>query len=250
MVKVKEDLTGQHFGKWEVIEQAEDYVSPLGKHEAQWLCKCNCESHTIKVVQQAHLKSRKSLSCGCYNKERIRETHKKTNKYILYEDYGILWTSNTNEEVYFDIEDAEQILKYCWYKDCTGYPASTINDKTTRLHVHLGFKWYDHCNRNKLDNRKENLRPCTDSQNGTNKNLRVDNTSGVIGVYWFSRDKKWKAQININKKTKGLGTFDNKKDAIKARLKAEVEHYGEFAPQKHLFEEYGIFTKEKLNENN
>ena len=241
MVNVREDLTGRYFGRWKVIKQAEDYILPTtGQHYAQWLCECSCEEHTIKVIQQGHLKSQKSLSCGCYNKERIKETHKKYNKYILYEKYGVLWTSNTNEEVYFDIDDAEQILKYCWYKDSTGYAASTINDKTTRLHAYLGFKWYDHCNRNKLDNRKENLRQCTQKENNINNGIKNNNTSGIIGVYFHSRSKKWKAQININKKTKSLGTFIDKIEAIKARLKAEREHYGEFAPQRHLFEVYGI----------
>jgi hypothetical protein len=37
-----------------------------------------------------------------------------------------------------------------------------------------------------------------------------------------------------------LGYFINKDDAIKTRLSAEAKYYGEFAPQKHLFEEYGV----------
>ena len=39
-----------------------------------------------------------------------------------------------------------------------------------------------------------------------------------------------------------LGHFDNKDDAIRARLNAEVKYFGEFAPQKHLYEQYGIKT--------
>lgn len=242
------DLTGQKFGRLTVIERAEDRIDSKGKHWAKWLCECNCENQTRKIIEQSHLTSGKIVSCGCYNKERIKETHKKNNKYILHKDFGVLWTSNTNEEVYFDIEDTEQILKYCWYKDCTGYPASTINNKTTRLHAHLGFKWCDHCNRNKLDNRKSNLRPCTQQENSMNRGLKRNNTSGITGVYWFSRDKKWKVQININKRVKSLGTFVNKKDAIKTRLIAELEYYGEFAPQKHLFKEYGIVFEGESNE--
>lgn len=168
------------------------------------------------------------------------EKPRKKNNYKLFDNYGVLWTSNTNEEVYFDIEDAEKILDHYWHKESSGYPATTINDKKTRLHVFLGFKWYDHQNRNKLDNRKANFRKCTYSQNGVNKGLRSDNTSGVIGVYFFTRDKKWKAQINIDGKMKNLGTYINKDDAIKARLMAEAVHYKEFAPQYYLFERYGV----------
>lgn len=241
MIKVKEDLTGQEFGKLTVIEQAADYINPnTGQHYAQWLCECSCNEHTRLVVSQGHLKSGRILSCGCYNKEKNKKIHKKENEFKLLNEYGILITSNTKEEVYFDIEDASKILQHCWYKDNTGYPATTINNKVIRLHAFLGFKWHDHQNRNKLDNRRQNLRPCTYSQNIINKEVRRDNTSGITGVYWFARDKKWKAQINIDGKTKNLGTFVEKDDAIKARLKAEKDCYGEFAPQLYLFDKYNI----------
>ena len=236
MINVKEDLKGKKFGRLTVIEQADDYISPKGNRYAQWLCECDCEKHTRKIVLQSHLRGKKILSCGCYNKETISKVHKKINKYKLFDDYGVLWTSNTEEEVYFDLDDAEKILQYSWYKDCTGYPASTINGETTRLHIFLGLKWHDHKNRNKLDNRRKNLRPCNHNQNSMNKCLRKDNASGVIGVYFFNRDKKWKAQINIDGKMKNLGTYINKEEAIKARLVAEAKYYKEFAPQYYLFE--------------
>ena len=223
-----------------VIEQAEDYVSPSGKHYAQWLCECSCENHTRIIVLQSHLRSYKIQSCGCYNKDRIRETHRKVNRHDLSGSYGVLWSSNTNEECYFDLEDADKILQHSWYKDSSGYLSSRIDGKTTRMHVFLGFKWHDHHNRNKLDNRKENLVPCTIQENNQNKNLKCTNKSGVSGVYLRKRDNKWKAQINIDRKTVALGTFANKNDAICARLLSEKKYYGDFAPQRHLFDQYGI----------
>jgi hypothetical protein len=237
MVKVKEDLTGKFFGKLKVLRQIDDYISPnTGRHYAQWLCECDCDNHTKVIVQQNHLKSRHTSSCGCLQKEQTT----KANKYNLFDDCGVLWTSNTNEKVYFDLNDAEKVLQYCWLKDCEGYPSATIEGKRIRLYVFLGLKWHDHKNRNKLDNRRKNLRPCNYNQNDMNKGLRRDNTSGVIGVYWFDRNKKWKAQINIDGKTKNLGTYINKDEAIKSRLVAEAEHYKEFAPQHYLFEKYGV----------
>lgn len=59
----------------------------------------------------------------------------------------------------------------------------------------------------------------------------------------FAKKKKtgkWKATIKVNKKKVHLGTFVSKEDAIIARLKAEKKYYGEFAPQKDLFEQYGV----------
>ena len=50
MVKVREDLTGKIFGRLTVLEQAEDYIRPDGRHEAQWLCECNCPKHTKKII--------------------------------------------------------------------------------------------------------------------------------------------------------------------------------------------------------
>jgi hypothetical protein len=51
------------------------------------------------------------------------------------------------------------------------------------------------------------------------------------------------ASINVNKKICWLGRYLNKKDAIVARLQAEAKYYGEFAPQQHLYEQYGITTQ-------
>ena len=48
------------------------------------------------------------------------------------------------------------------------------------------------------------------------------------------------ARIVLNKKDIYLGRYSNKEDAIKARLEAEIKYFGEFAPQRHLFEQYGI----------
>jgi len=57
-----EDLTGQRFGRWTVLERAEN----KGKRTA-WLCKCDCG--TVKAVHATSLKNGDSTSCGCYAKE-------------------------------------------------------------------------------------------------------------------------------------------------------------------------------------
>lgn len=112
--------------------------------------------------------------------------------------------------------------------------------KLHRLITNNQFKYVDHKNRNKTDNRKENLRECTRSQNGMNRDIYSNNKTGVTGVYYRKDNGKYSALIKDNGKQICLGAFINKEDAIKARLKAEAQYYGKFAPQKHLFEEYGI----------
>lgn len=79
------------------------------------------------------------------------------------------------------------------------------------------------------NNEIKNLRLATTPQNGSNRvNLNSNNTSGVIGVCWHKRFKKWQAQIIVNKVYKYLGSFTNKEDAIKARREAEIKYFGDF----------------------
>jgi hypothetical protein len=61
-----------------------------------------------------------------------------------------------------------------------------------------------------------------------------------MGVNWDNNRSKWRSRIYFDKKRLELGFFANKEEAIYVRLRAEKEYYGEFAPQHHLFEEYGI----------
>lgn len=68
----------------------------------------------------------------------------------------------------------------------------------------------------------------------------IKNKSGVIGVSWIEKRKAWKSVLIFEDKTYYLGSFKNKDDAIKARLLAENQYYGKYAPQKHLFNQYGI----------
>ena len=72
------------------------------------------------------------------------------------------------------------------------------------------------------------------------RDLYSSNTSGITGVHWHKNHQKWQANIKINQKTKYLGIFINKEDAIRVRLQAEADYYGEFAPQRYLFEKYNI----------
>ena len=243
MVKAKEDLTGKVYGRLTVLRQANDYVRPDGKRDAQWLCECNCKEHNQIVVLGSNLKKETTQSCGCLKTELLNSRLKKENKYNLTGDYGVLWATNTNEEVYFDLNDSDIILKHTWYIGKNGYPSTNIDEKTTTLHAFLGYKWCDHKNRNKKDNRRENLRLCTQQENCRNSSLRSDNTSNIIGVNIIKSRNQWEARIWNNGKTIRLGYFNNKEDAIIARLQAECDYYGEFAPQQHLFEQYGIKIK-------
>lgn len=251
MVKVKEDLTGRIFGRLTVLKQVEDYIGPSGERCAQWLCECSCDAHNQVVVIGKNLKSktRPTQSCGCLAKETASLTHKRYNQYkIDIEDqnglYGIGYCHNTGKEFYFDMDDYDKIKDYCWseHKDDKGYSRlqAIINGKLITMSHILGYKNCDHKDRNSMNNRKYNFRIATYSQNNMNQSISSNNTSGFVGVSWHKSKCKWTAYISINKKHTHLGDYTDKKDAIIARLQAEAKYYGEFAPQRHLFEKYDI----------
>lgn len=79
----------------------------------------------------------------------------------------------------------------------------------------------DHRNRNGLDNRRENLRITTRTQNNFNSGVHKNNTSGHRGVTWFKAAGLWRAYIGGVKTRVELGYFKNISDAIKAREEAE-----------------------------
>lgn len=112
--------------------------------------------------------------------------------------------------------------------------------RVIKMHFVIFEKNCDHKNRNPLDNRKSNLRKATKYENAANHSKSIRNTSGVIGVNWNNSENKWIAQLKKEHKVVYYKRFNNKEDAIRARLKAEKEYFGEFAPQRHLFEQYGL----------
>ena len=88
----------------------------------------------------------------------------------------------------------------------------------------------DNIDRNSLNNLRNNLRSATKREQAQNRSKRNDNTSGIPGVNWNKRDKKWYVRVNINGKEKHLGCFSDKLEAEKIRIEASLEYYKEFSP--------------------
>ena len=180
MVNTKDDFTGMRFGHLTVIEQGDDYIDKKGTKYARWKCICDCG--TIKNVFSSLLKSGQVKSCGCMHYTAC----KKYNDYEVCED-GIVKISLTNcdEFAICDIDDWEYLQQYCWSRGGTGYAEARVDGITTPLH-HLILQncpdglVRDHINRNKLDNRRCNLRFVTRSEN--NRNKLVYNKNGYRGV--------------------------------------------------------------------
>lgn len=238
--KVREDLTEKRFGRWTVIEQIEDYITPDERHEAQWLCKCDCGE--VKPVLGYALNRGTSQSCGCLAQELKTERYKKYNTYDLTsKDYGIGYTLK-GEEFWFDKEDYDLIKDYCWHYGTGGYLKSSTPGGAIFFHREVmgasNESWLevivDHKRHGKMDdfkydNRKENLRKVTRSRNNQNVHRRKDNTSGVTGVNWSKTNNAWCARIDVNKQTINLGSFSNFEDAVKVRKEAEEKYFGEYS---------------------
>lgn len=112
--------------------------------------------------------------------------------------------------------------------DIQGYLYGRVSYKRYIAHrvawyLHYGH-WpvgqIDHINGNIKDNRIENLRDVTISQNQWNRKLNANNTSGYKGVCWSKKDGTWVSHITLNGKVKRLGCFSSKEEAAKAYSEA------------------------------
>jgi hypothetical protein len=95
-----------------------------------------------------------------------------------------------------------------------------------------GHLYVDHIDGDALNNKPQNLRLATNSQNQRNRARSAsNNSSGITGVYWDARRQKWRARIMVNGKHNSLGHFASADLARGARRAAELKFFGEYAPQ-------------------
>lgn len=117
-----------------------------------------------------------------------------------------------------------------------GYRVIEIDGKAHREHrlawLYVTGDWpeqeIDHRDLNKLNNRFDNLRPATRSQNTSNKVVQKNSRTGVRGVN-LRENGKFRVSVGVNGKRINVGTFDTLPQAHMAYIRAAVEHHGEFA---------------------
>ena len=137
-----------------------------------------------------------------------------------------------NKHALVDNEDFEYLSQWKWHTSNSGY--AIRNDwnkgKTKKLYMHRIINETpdesetDHINRNRLDNRRINLRTVNHRQNIMNSSKRLDNTSGYKGIN--RQYGKWRAYIYVNSKYIHLGYFKSLNLALKARREAELKTWG------------------------
>lgn len=248
------DLTGEKFGKLTVEQYA---FSKQGQR--YWKCHCDCGATEV-FVSTSRLKSGGTHSCGCLLKQRsgINHPNFKGNTYEDCNEY-MIGCDSKGHQFKIDTVDYESCRHYCWTATTRAsakgkYFCSRMSRKSScghRMKMLHNFIWelhngnipegflVDHFNQDPSDCRLSNLRLADKSLNAINCGIRSNNVSGITGV---CRDKHgWRAFINYKGQRIELGYRKDKKEAVCLRLQAELKYYGkDSAPQRHLFESYGI----------
>ena len=118
----------------------------------------------------------------------------------------------------------------------SGYCCIKFNGKLYKAHRLIYLmnhgelpQFIDHIDGNPLNNKIENLRPANKRENGYNRKLNANNTTGVKGVTYDIATQKYRARVWANKKVHSLGFFDTIENAKKAVESCREQLHGEFA---------------------
>ena len=242
-------MCSKHYSQMIRNGKVSDAMPPISSINKKICCVCgsNNKVHYSKLFNGLYCQRHYSQ---LYNLGELKErTVFERNDYIIENDIVyIILRNNKYEEVgraIIDIDDLERVLQCKWRLSTWGYAETKINGDSILMQRFILNEFNlnkipDHINKNTLDNRKCNLRISNKAQNAWNSSNNSNNTSGIKGVNWFKPAQSWRAYLTKNGVRYDLGYSKNKDEAIRLRLIAEKEHFGEFAPQKHLFKQYGI----------
>ena len=225
------DLTGQKFGMLTPLYSVRKR-SARGVSRVFWACRCECGQMTF--VSATNLKSGSVKSCGCGKKGYISQTHRKKNTYIFEGEYVVGITSN-GDRFTIDAEDYDLVSQFCWRRNPDGYfITQDKNGEMIRLHrLIMGVTdpeaVVDHINHDISFNAKCNLRVVSKSENMQNSIRAENNSSGVKGVSWTGREKRWRAYIKIDGRQIDLGYYKSFDEAVVARKAAEEKYFGPYS---------------------
>lgn len=228
---LQEMLNAKFGDRYTLLSEFEGVEKPI-----TFKLKCK-HGETIKVAKEARNLIRCSETSYCY------KCYYNNNRYEFVDDYVIGYT-NKNDVFYVSVEDYDKIKDITWCKNGSGYLTGNIgNNQIVLMHRYIMNCPDDMCvdhiggRETKNDNRRNNLRLATPTQNNINTKIPKTNTSGYKGVYYRKDTEKWAAQIsyginekNGKKKCYYLGSYETIEEAAEARRKAEIEIFGEFSP--------------------
>lgn len=205
----------------------------------------------IKINQKAYRVKMKTILKNCFGHARFVFYKNKNaldnrienltfceNEIRLDENCATMFSPCGQKSVVFDACFLGYVLEYSWSIKDNGYAYRVQDRKNVYLHNLImnlsnkeGYLYVDHIDRNPSNNKRENLRVCTNSQNQHNKaKANIQNPSSIYkGVSWDTSRKLWRARASLNFKEYLLGYTD--KEVVAAQLYNSFirKHHGEFA---------------------
>lgn len=224
-----------------------DYQKKYGKLKGLNTKDSCCVCGSSFKVQKNNKLGNGNYFCGKHNHQLYRygKWFETTPEYKLNNGYVSIYIPNNEQEIKISYDSLIDVFY--------NYPTSITNTGYVKLRngellhrflmkdkLNENNLVIDHINHDKLDNCIHNLRVCSARENTLNTTLSKNNTTKYIGVTWTKNRNKFKAYINIDNKQIHLGYFTDINEAVKSRLLGEKQYFGEYAPQRLLFKEFGI----------
>lgn len=195
----KIDLTGNVFGRLTVLG---DDGTRNKNSNVLWLCSCECGNTTH--VRADHLKNGRTKSCGCLNEEKKHERFKDLSNTETDNFKVIDRAYSKNQRVYWN----------CVCKHCGNHIELQSNQ----------IDRYSSCGCKHNRSTKERMAEISDPESLKTNKPTAKSKTGVRGVYYNKRKKRYVAYINVDKKSKYLGSSIDLKEAADIRRKAEIEY--------------------------
>ena len=136
-----------------------------------------------------------------------------------------------------DASDYELLAPYSWCVSAQGYAVARIGGKVVKMNRHLlglrvgDGRIVDHRNRDRLDNRRRNLRICSIKENHRNVSTSKNNKVGQLGVR-MTKGGRYNVRIVADGVEHHIGNYETLEDAVQARNAAEDKYHGEYASHK------------------